>query len=268
MTSKRVGAVKSKTTNREQSGAKGRDRMIPKQQKMMMGRTPTKKESLHFIPPSKTAKGRRPHSEKVVRTEPYQPPLLDEADLEPRLKPDLYSSLTTSAPGVEEKESSMSSSTKSENKGTNTETTKGTVDGKDNQPSFAFTASTEETKAHATTAQDEVIVEGKAAPKARSSKTEIKNKLESIVGAVQLGTSLMKGAFPKPFEVAEKVVDEWKKGGDFSELPISQPLVQFYVGAGLRRAKKTEKELEQKLESAGVLPVVRQQWQRAQKYLK
>jgi hypothetical protein len=83
-----------------------------------------------------------------------------------------------------------------------------------------------------------------------------------------MGTAIVKSSFPKPFEVAEKVVEDWKQDGDFSELPITQPLVQFYVGLGLRKAKQTEKEIEEKLEITGVLPVVRQQWHKAQKLFK
>jgi hypothetical protein len=114
----------------------------------------------------------------------------------------------------------------------------------------------------------EPILEGQPAPKQKRTKMDVKEQLETVKGVVQLGTAIVKSSFPKPFEMAEKVVEDWKQDGDFSELPISQPLVQFYVGLGLRKAKQTEKDLEQKLENAGVLPVVRQQWQRAQKLFK
>lgn len=114
---------------------------------------------------------------------------------------------------------------------------------------------------------EEVILEGQPAPKQRE-KVDLKQQIENVKGMVQMGTALVKSSFPKPFEIAEKVVENWKEDGDFSELPIEQPLLQFYLGLGLRKAKKTEKEIEQKLEVAGVLPVFRQQWQKAQKYFK
>lgn len=114
---------------------------------------------------------------------------------------------------------------------------------------------------------DEVIIEGQPAPKPERTKVDLKHQLENVKGMVQMGTAIMKSSFPKPFEIAEKVVEDWKDDGDFSELPIEQPLLQFYLGLGLRKAKQTEKELEQKLEVAGVLPVFRQQWQKAQKFI-
>jgi hypothetical protein len=117
-------------------------------------------------------------------------------------------------------------------------------------------------------ASEEVVIEGEPAPKAKRTNVDIQEQFENVKGAVQMGTAIVKSSFPKPFEIAEKVVEDWKQDGDFSELPINQPLVQFYLGLGLRKAKQTEKDLEKKLESAGVLPVVRQQWQKAQKLFK
>lgn len=116
--------------------------------------------------------------------------------------------------------------------------------------------------------QEEIIIEGEPAPQSKRTKVDLKEHLESVKGVLQMGTAIVKSSFPKPFEVAEKVVEDWKQDGDFSELPINQPLVQFYVGLGLRKVKQTEKEIEQKLEVTGVLPVVRQQWQKAQKLFK
>ncbi len=115
---------------------------------------------------------------------------------------------------------------------------------------------------------EEVVIEGEPAPQFKRTKVDIKEQLENVKGVLQMGTAIVKSSFPKPFEVAEKVVEDWKQDGDFSELPINQPLVQFYVGLGLRKVKQTEKEIEQKLETTGVLPVVRQQWNKAQKLFK
>jgi hypothetical protein len=119
-----------------------------------------------------------------------------------------------------------------------------------------------------TEAQEEVILEGRPEPESKRTKIDLKEQIENVKGVVQMGTAIVKSSFPKPFELAEKVVEDWTQDGDFSELPINQPLVQFYVGLGLRKVKQTEKELEQKLETTGVLPVVRQQWQKAQKLFK
>lgn len=124
-----------------------------------------------------------------------------------------------------------------------------------------------EAQAEAEDTVQETIIEGEPAEPKRA-KIDLKEQLENVKGVLQMGTAIVKSQFPKPFEVAEKVVEDWKQDGDFSELPINQPLVQFYVGLGLRKVRQTEKDIEQKLESTGVLPVVRQQFQKAQKYFK
>lgn len=89
----------------------------------------------------------------------------------------------------------------------------------------------------------------------------------STMGAA-VGAELLKNKFPKSFNLAEKVVDNWVKDGNFSELPIETPLVQYYVGEGLRKAKSIEKKVESRLDDSGVLPIVKHQLNRAQKYLK
>lgn len=188
-----------------------------------------KKEQVHEIPVAKTAKGRRPHTE--VEAEPYQPSLLSESDLEPQRGAKTAAKAAPKA-AVQEEASDV------------------IVD-------EATAAPTEE-----------IILEGEPAPHSKRAKIDLKDQLENVKGVVQMGTAIVKSSFPKPFEIAEKVVEDWTKDGDFSELPISQPLVQFYVGLGLRKVKQTEKELEQKLETTGVLPVVRQQWHKAQKLFK
>lgn len=63
-----------------------------------------------------------------------------------------------------------------------------------------------------------------------------------------VGSDLIRKTFPKSLEVVEKVADEWKKDGDFDEIPIEQPLVHFVLGEGLRRAKRIEKGIEKKIE--------------------
>lgn len=181
----------------------------------------SKKEHQHDIPVVKTAKGRRPHTEVVL--EPYQPSLLNEADIE-------AAKVTESSVSPEE---------------------------------LILAGATVETEN-----KEEVILEGKPAPPPERKKISMKEKIESVKGVLTMGTAIAKSSFPKSYEFAEKIVEDWKQDGDFSELPINQPLVQFYVGLGLRKAKQTEKTLEQKLETAGVLPVVRQQLNKAQKLFK
>lgn len=126
----------------------------------------------------------------------------------------------------------------------------------------------DEAVAAAHEAAEEVILQGEPAPEPKATKMDLKEQLETVKGVVEMGTAMVKSSFPKPFELAEKVVEDWKQDGDFSELPIDQPLLQFYLGLGLRKAKQTEKKLEHKLEVTGVLPVVRQQLNKAQKYFK
>lgn len=82
-----------------------------------------------------------------------------------------------------------------------------------------------------------------------------------------MGAQILKSKFPKSFGIAEKVVEDWMADGDFSDIPIDTPLVQFYVGEGLRRVKKVEKKIEARLDDAGVLPIVRHQIGRAQKWI-
>jgi hypothetical protein len=194
-----------------------------------------KKNQSHVIPPSITSIGRRPHTDGSS-TEPYQTSLLNSSDLEfaPEMEADEASLVVEDIiPLAESKRAAGVEST-----------------------------------SHTEGIKEEVILEGQPALHSTRTKIDLKNQLEQVKGMVQMGTAIVKNSFPKPFEIAEKVVENWKEDGDFSELPIEQPLVQFYLGLGLRKAKKTEKDLETKLETAGVLPVFRQQWQKAQKLFK
>lgn len=227
-------------------------------------KTSGKKELLHDIPAAKTAKGRRPHTEKP--TEPYQPSLLSEADMEPR-RP-LTTAEVEVTDTVAESENLAGSSKETMEHGS-VKTSKRRKN--TNAPEVTESSVAAEV-APATTesiiVEEEVVLEGQPAPEPERTKIDLKEQMEKVKGAVQMGTAIMKSSFPKSFEFAERIVEDWKQDGDFSELPIDQPLVQFYVGLGLRKAKQTEKDLEQKLETTGVLPVVRQQWQKAQKLFK
>jgi len=197
-----------------------------------------KKNQAHVIPPSKTAKGRRPHTEPSV-SEPYQTSLLSGAEWE------------TPSSALESDEAINLDAVSSKISETPDTATSDTIG-----------------KSKSKSSKEEEILEGQPAPRPSRTKIDLKNQIESVKGMVQMGTAIVKSSFPKPFEIAEKVVENWKEDGDFSELPIEQPLVQFYLGLGLRKAKQTEKDLESKLETAGVLPVFRQQWQKAQKLFK
>lgn len=60
------------------------------------------------------------------------------------------------------------------------------------------------------------------------------------------GSELIRLKAPKVMEVADEVVDQWKKDGDFQGLPVGHPLAQFAVAKGLKTAKEVEKKLEEK----------------------
>lgn len=60
------------------------------------------------------------------------------------------------------------------------------------------------------------------------------------------GSDILRAKAPKAFEVAETVVEEWKKDGQFEGLPVGHPLAQLAAAYGLRKAKKVEKKLEEK----------------------
>lgn len=57
------------------------------------------------------------------------------------------------------------------------------------------------------------------------------------------GSEMVRSRFPKPFEVAEKVATDWVKDGDFQNLQVGNPLVEFVAAKGLRQAKDLEKKV-------------------------
>lgn len=85
---------------------------------------------------------------------------------------------------------------------------------------------------------------------------------------VSIGASMIKSKFPKTYDLASTVVTDWVQDGNFSELPIETPIVQFYVGESLRKAKSLEKKVETKLNDIGVLPVVKHQIHQVKKRFK
>lgn len=60
------------------------------------------------------------------------------------------------------------------------------------------------------------------------------------------GSEILRMKAPKVMEIADTVVDEWKKDGDFESLPVGHPLAAMAAGRALRKAKEVEKKLEEK----------------------
>ncbi|WP_413578091.1 hypothetical protein ACLVWU_06055 [Bdellovibrio sp. HCB290] len=60
------------------------------------------------------------------------------------------------------------------------------------------------------------------------------------------GSEIIRQKAPKVMEVADTVVDEWKKDGSFDSLPVGHPLAAMAAGRALRKAKDVEKKLEEK----------------------
>ncbi len=57
------------------------------------------------------------------------------------------------------------------------------------------------------------------------------------------GSEILRGKFPKAFEVAEQVATDWVHDGRFEGLPLGHPLAQYFAAKGLRRAKEIEKKV-------------------------
>lgn len=66
------------------------------------------------------------------------------------------------------------------------------------------------------------------------------------------GSEILRAKWSKPFEVAEKIATEWKKGGDFENLDLGNPVAEAFAASGLRKAK----ELEKKVVDSGVIEKV------------
>lgn len=67
------------------------------------------------------------------------------------------------------------------------------------------------------------------------------------------GSELLRTKAPQVFDLAEAVVEDWQKDGDFKALPLKNPWAQMAAAEGLKRAKK----VEQKLEEKGVIPMAK-----------
>ena len=55
-----------------------------------------------------------------------------------------------------------------------------------------------------------------------------------------LGSDLVRAKFPQPFDVAEKLATDWVNDGDFSEIPLGNPILSSLAAEGLRKAKDVE----------------------------
>ncbi|UYL09366.1 hypothetical protein B9G69_002115 [Bdellovibrio sp. SKB1291214] len=60
------------------------------------------------------------------------------------------------------------------------------------------------------------------------------------------GSEIIRQKAPKVMEVADQVVEEWKKDGNFESIKVGHPLASMAAGRALRKAKEVEKKLEEK----------------------
>jgi hypothetical protein len=60
------------------------------------------------------------------------------------------------------------------------------------------------------------------------------------------GADVLKRNVPQAYELAEAVVQEWKKDGSFQKLPLNNSLAQFAAAVTLKNAKRLEKSLEER----------------------
>jgi hypothetical protein len=112
---------------------------------------------------------------------------------------------------------------------------------------YGVAASTPSPHGHSVDPKDE-------APQVQEPVKTTENNLKPEFKLNFIGSDLIRKVFPKSLDVVEKVAEDWKKDGEFDEIPIPQPLVQFVVGESLRRVKRLEKGIEKKIEE--VLPEV------------
>ena len=57
------------------------------------------------------------------------------------------------------------------------------------------------------------------------------------------GSEVLRAKFPKTFNLAESVAGHWTTDGQFEDLPIEQPLAQYFAAKGLKKAKQLEKRV-------------------------
>jgi hypothetical protein len=67
------------------------------------------------------------------------------------------------------------------------------------------------------------------------------------------GSDALREKLPQAFEFAEQVATDWVQDGEFEGLPFKNPLAQFFVAKSLRKAKDTEKQILEKIETHPVL---------------
>jgi len=57
------------------------------------------------------------------------------------------------------------------------------------------------------------------------------------------GSELVRSKFPQPFELAEAVVTDWVKDGEFKDIPVKNELAKSLAVQGLVKAKELEKKV-------------------------
>jgi hypothetical protein len=57
------------------------------------------------------------------------------------------------------------------------------------------------------------------------------------------GSEVLRAKFPKTFDLAESIAGHWVSDGQFEDLPIEQPLAQYFAAKGLKKAKSIEKKV-------------------------
>lgn len=67
------------------------------------------------------------------------------------------------------------------------------------------------------------------------------------------GSEMLRTQVPQAFDLAEAIVEDWQKNGNFQALPLKNPWAQLVASESLKRAKKVER----KLENAGVIPMAK-----------
>ncbi len=60
------------------------------------------------------------------------------------------------------------------------------------------------------------------------------------------GSDILRAQAPKVMEVADSIVNDWVKDGDFSQIEVGHPAAEKAVVKVLQKAKQIEKKLEEK----------------------
>ncbi len=100
-----------------------------------------------------------------------------------------------------------------------------------------------------TAAQSEISTDNKSDLPPGESESDfelnLKNKIENE-NKVEInfpGSEVLRAKLPNTFKVVDKVATDWVHDGRFEELPLKNPLAQYFVAKGLRQAKTIEKKI-------------------------